>query len=80
MHIHEIFMGKYSEVRRGESKKSSSADEKKAPKEKQQMETRKESENDRRNKIHRIIVITGQRRSLERQREKNTNLGKSSLK
>lgn len=33
VHINEIFMPKYSELRRGESKKSSSADEKKAPKE-----------------------------------------------
>lgn len=31
--INEIFMPKYSVLRRGESKKSSSADEKKAPKE-----------------------------------------------
>lgn len=39
--INEIFMPKYSELRRGESKKSSSADEKKAPKEEQQMENKK---------------------------------------
>lgn len=39
--INEIFMLKYSELRRGESKKSSSADEKKAPKEQQQLENKK---------------------------------------
>lgn len=44
----EIFMAKYSELRGGESKKSGSADEKKAPEEQQQMETKKESQYGRR--------------------------------